>query len=136
VAALQSQMPRLTAAGIKVVVISFGARQGALAWLQDTACNLDLFLDQERRLYRALGLHRSLAKVWNMATVHYYAGQKAKGNPLPQPVADVEDDPLQMGGDFTVRCRDGVLLLCHPSSHPRDRPTLATILANVVTDEG
>ena len=45
--------------------------------------------------------HRSLSKVWNIGSVRYYAGKKAQGKPLPS--IHKEDDPLQMGGDFTFR---------------------------------
>ena len=34
--------------------------------------------------------------------MRYYGAQKASGRPLPKAVAGVEDDPLQMGGDFQV----------------------------------
>ena len=36
-----------------------------------------------------------------MDNVKYYASKKAQGKPLPS--AGEEDDPLQMGGDFTFR---------------------------------
>ena len=36
-----------------------------------------------------------------MDNVKYYASKKAQGKPLPY--AREEDDPLQMGGDFTYR---------------------------------
>ena len=45
--------------------------------------------------------YRSLSKVWNIGSVRYYAGKKAQGKPLPS--IHKEDDPLQMGGDFTFR---------------------------------
>ena len=44
---------------------------------------------------------RSLSKVWHMDNVKYYTSKKAQGKPLPY--AREEDDPLQMGGDFTFR---------------------------------
>ena len=46
---------------------------------------------------------RSVSKVWNMNTIKYYASQKAQGRKLPSAIEGVEDDPLQMGGDFTFR---------------------------------
>ena len=42
-----------------------------------------------------------------MTTIHYYGSVKAQGRQLPAAVEGVEDDPLQMGGDFTVRCSEG-----------------------------
>ena len=38
-----------------------------------------------------------------MTTIHYYASMKAQARQLPSALEGVEDDPLQMGGDFTVR---------------------------------
>ena len=38
-----------------------------------------------------------------MTTLQYYASMKAQGRQLPTAVEGVEDDPLQMGGDFTFR---------------------------------
>jgi hypothetical protein len=47
--------------------------QGAVAWIEATNCELEVYLDPERRVYSLLGLERSLHKVWNMETVHFYA---------------------------------------------------------------
>ena len=47
---------------VAVVVVSFGAIQGARNWLEQTECGFPMFLDPERKLYKAFGLHRSLAK--------------------------------------------------------------------------
>ena len=41
-----------------------------------------MYLDNERALYKALGLRRSLAMVYNKVTVAYYGGLKAEGKPL------------------------------------------------------
>ena len=38
-----------------------------------------------------------------MTTIHYYGSIKAQARQLPAALEGVEDDPLQMGGDFTVR---------------------------------
>ena len=46
---------------------------------------------------------RSVSKVWQMSTVHYYGSMKAQGRTLPSAIEGEEDDPLQMGGDFTFR---------------------------------
>lgn len=58
----------------------------------------------------------------------YYAGQKAQGRKLPVSIEGEEDDPLQMGGDFTFRCSDRTLLMSHPSKTPKDRPKVLEIL--------
>lgn len=98
--------------------------------MEATSCELEVYLDPERRVYSLLGLQRSIHKVWNMDTVHFYAQQKRLGRQLPQSIAGVEDDPLQMGGNFTINS-EGRLVLSYPSKTPKDRPTLDQILANL-----
>jgi len=87
-----------------------------------------MFLDEKRTLYNIVGLSRSVYKVWQMTTIKYYAGQKAQGRKLPVSIEGEEDDPLQMGGDFTFRCSDRTLLMSHPSKTPKDRPKVLEIL--------
>ena len=77
--------------------------QGGLSWLSETSCELELYLDPERQLYSRLGLARSVWRVWQMTTIYYYGSIKAQARQLPAALEGVEDDPLQMGGDFTVR---------------------------------
>ena len=102
--------------------------QGASGWLSSTGCSLDMYLDSDRHLYTTLGLHRSVSKVWNMITLHYYASMVAQGRELPKAIQGVEDDPLQMGGDFTFRASDKVLIMAHPSKNPKDRPDISKIM--------
>jgi len=109
-----------------VVVVSFGSSQGAVCWLNETNCKLDMFLDQERSLYQAFGLTRSLSKVWSMPMIHIYAEKIVGGEIFPESKQE-DDDPLQMGGDFTLS-RSGHILLSHKSSNPYDRPSLHQIL--------
>ena len=80
IASLEASLGEVTKAGARVVVVSFGSPQvcwastcphfkppswdqGAACWLNETGCKLEMFLDQERSLYRAFGLARSLSKV-------------------------------------------------------------------------
>ena len=39
--------------------------------------------------------------MWGISTIHFYAGEVASGRSLPKSQQE-EDDPLQMGGDFTL----------------------------------
>lgn len=118
----------LESSGCRVVVISFGSETGAHQWLKDTGCKLPLYLDQERVLYRKVGLSRSVGKVWSMSTINYYAEQLAQDRRLPSAVQGLEDDPLQMGGDFTFRTDDKSLVMKHCSKTPKDRPSLPQIV--------
>ncbi len=46
-----------------VVVVSFGSKEAGRRWMSEVNCDaFPLFVDPERRLYRACGLHRSLSK--------------------------------------------------------------------------
>jgi len=119
-------LEKVVEAGARVVVVSFGSPQGAAHWLKETDCKLDMFLDQERSLYQAFGLRRSLSKVWNMQMIHTYAEKIVGGEIFPESKQD-DDDPLQMGGDFTLN-RSGRIILSHKSSNPYDRPTIQQIL--------
>jgi len=114
-------------AGCKVVIVSFGTSQGAESWLRETGTSLDLYLDPDRRVYSLFGLDRSVSKVWRISTIQYYAAQKCQGRKLPQAISGNEDDPLQMGGDFTID-KNLKRVMCHPSSSPTDRPSVEQIL--------
>ena len=56
---------RHQAASFKTMIMIY---QGASCWLNETNCKLEMFLDQERRLYQAFGLTRSLSKVESIMT--------------------------------------------------------------------
>ena len=100
--------------------------KGAEKWLEETGCSFEFYLDPRRLIYSLFGLERSVAKVWSMSTIQYYAQQKAGGRALPVALADVEDDPLQMGGDFTID-KDLRVVMAYPSKTPKDRPTIQHI---------
>ena len=65
-----------------------------------------------------------------MPTIQFYAEQKAQGRKLPAVLAGVEDDPLQMGGDFTLDA-NLKLVMSHPSKVPTDRPSIQKILERI-----
>jgi len=131
VAGIERSLPIFSAASCRVIVVSFGSVQGAAGWLQSTGCELEMYLDQERVLYNSLGLQRSVSKVWNIATINYYASQVAEGRKLPTAMSGVEDDPLQMGGDFTFHCEQQTLVMTHQSKTPKDRPTIDNIIQRI-----
>ena len=64
--------------------------------------------------------------VYGKATVAYYGGLKADGKQLHKMFEG--DDPLQMGGDFTVGVEALELLLVHKSKTPSDRPSVESII--------
>lgn len=87
-----------------------------------------MFVDHERQLYNALGLKRSVAKVWSISALVYYAEQKRAGRRLV--ALFEEDDPTQMGGDFVLD-NYGKLALVHRSKVSTDRPPVEELLGCV-----
>ena len=60
----------------------------------------------------------------------YYAEQVLQ-HPVPKSQEGIEDDVLQMGGDFTIRTKDienPILSYSYPSKTPNDRPSMESIL--------
>ena len=52
-------------AGLKcaVVLVSFGVSEGAALWLKETKTAFPMYLDQDRKIYKALNMPRSVAMV-------------------------------------------------------------------------
>lgn len=46
-----------------VVVVSFASKERTLEWKSITSCTYEILIDKERKLYKAVGLHSSVAKV-------------------------------------------------------------------------
>ena len=78
-----------------------------------------MLLDQDRQVYQAYGLRRSLIRSWNPATLWFYLrilliGRKWRG---------IWGDSNQLGGDFIIDAA-GVFRLVHPSQTATDRPAV------------
>ena len=58
----------------------------------------------------------------------YYAEQVLQ-HPVPKSQEGIEDDILQMGGDFTInnKSTNTILSFSYPSKSPNDRPSLEHI---------
>ncbi|MDQ4103508.1 MAG: hypothetical protein M3186_07300 [Actinomycetota bacterium] len=108
---------RQQAAGRPIGLIACGfSPPDALAALADHVGWPGQFLsDQNRRLYRLLGLGRAkLWQVYSIGTLARYAAA-ARGHPLPRPV----EDTRQMGGDALLQ--DGVVVRRWLPRTPDDR---------------
>lgn len=127
-AQLQENQSHLEAVPVKVIVISFGCREGALRWLQETGCPYSMLLDPNRKLYHAFGLGKSVEKVWNVDVLNYYAEQKVANRPLPKQFENIIDDPHQLGGDFVLD-PNGIVIFFHPCQSSTDRPSLSELLS-------
>jgi peroxiredoxin len=103
----------------------FFFQEKAIAWKKDTKCEFPMLLDADRRLYVALGLKRSVSKVWAISSLVYYAEQKLAGRILLSMLD--EDDPHQLGGDFIIDST-GKLVLVYQSKTSTDRPSVHFVL--------
>lgn len=127
-AAIEQKKDELRRKCIAVIVISFGVPKGAKLWLEDTKCSFPMFLDQDRVVYESFGLQRSIEKVFQTNVMKYYAEQVLQ-HPAPKSQEGIEDDVLQMGGDFTISNKSTNIKLSfsYPSKSPNDRPSLENI---------
>ena len=67
--------------------------------------------------------------MFNHKALQAYGQQKAKGVvALPKTRDGVDDDPVQMGGDFTIDVSNKSMTLAHSSTNPMDRPSLEQFL--------
>ena len=84
-----------------------------------------MYVDPTRQLYSAFGLNRSVAKVWSIPALTFYAEQKRAARKLV--ALFEEDDPTQMGGDFVLDA-GGKVVLIHRSKVSTDRPSVEDLL--------
>ena len=66
--------------------------------------------------------------MFKIDAISYQAGELAKGRNLIQAFEGIEDDPLQMGGDFSIDLKTKKLKLFYPSKSSSDRPPVEQIV--------
>jgi hypothetical protein len=112
---------------LRVVVVTFEARQHAEAYVLETGLRWPLLIDVKRTLYSAYGMGRGRwTAIWGLASWWAYARLIARGRRPGRPTGDVH----QLGGDVVVDPR-GRVALHHVGTGPADRPTISTVLAAV-----
>ena len=121
---LHQQVDILKALNTRVAVISFGTFQGAITWLQETAVDFDLFIDPQRKAYRAYGLERSLIRAWGPKVWINYASLMLSGREW----RGIQGDSAQLGGDFIVD-KEGIVRLAYRSHDPTDRPSIDKMIS-------
>lgn len=125
---LYQRLPEITAANAKLVAVFFGRREAAAAWTEQTGCeDLEVFISQDRALYKDFGLGRSLYKVWNTDSLMYFGEQLARGKTLPKFFQDCKEDVHQMGGDIIVN-KQGKVAFLYRSAKSIDRPNPDTLI--------
>lgn len=117
---------------VQIVVVSFGSAEGACLWKADTECTHPIVLDISRKIYHAMGLRTSFSAVWSTSTMRYYAFQKQQGKNPIKPYQNVQDDPLQLGGDC-ILYKDGRVVMSHPQKDPTDRPSNEFIVNSITS---
>ena len=131
-AKLEREISLLSEAGCKVALVSFSSTEAANTWLAETGSELDMFVDTDRSLYKMLGLVRSHSQVYNTDTIKYVAVMFIHGRDLPAPIEEDVADDVQMGGNLTIRCEDGEVMMAFsqmfPSRGITDRPSVKNIL--------
>jgi len=118
-----------------VIALSFGDQKGALQWLKETNTSFSLYTDENRNVYKVLGLTRSIQKSYNSSAMSFYGAAMARGETPPKFFEN--DDAQQMGGDFVVTKSasggDVVITHIHRSEVSTDRPTIPFLLKHVKT---
>lgn len=120
----ENEFPRLD---LRVVVITFEARERAEEYVRETGLQWPLLIDRERTLYKAYGMDRGRwSAIWGPATWWAYAGLIMRGQRVQRPTDDVQ----QLGGDVLVD-RMGRVALHHVGKSPADRPAVRAILERI-----
>lgn len=115
-----------------VVVVTFGDRDGALKWQEETGCTYPLVMDPERNIYKLLGLTRSFEKANNTSALSFYGAALASGETPPHHFDN--DDYQQMGGNIVLRRDDdqqATVTYIHRSQTSADRPTVPFLIKHV-----
>ncbi|XP_071835059.1 uncharacterized protein [Apostichopus japonicus] len=86
-----------------------------------------MLLDQERQIYKATGMGRTVAGGWNTGALKYYTEQTLAQKRLPEDFPDLKDDKEQMGGNIVL---DGAgrYSMIYVSQASIDRPSVEKLL--------
>ena len=122
---LLSESSDFKLSGIATIVIAFTPYRHVQEWLEQTKCPFPAYVDSSRSLYSSFGLPRSL-KTLKSSVMRYYAEKLASGQDLPD--MGVQEDTIQLGGDFTVDTTNFTMTFLYPSKTATDRPTLDQIM--------
>jgi peroxiredoxin len=107
----------------KIVLVSFGTRQLAQAWIAETQTDFQLLLDPEMKAYHAYGLQHSLLRSWSPKIWFEYARLMMRGRKW----RGIQGDSGQLGGDFIID-QSGIIRMAYRSHDPADRPGISDIL--------
>lgn len=124
---VESQIDRLTNAGIGIVVVTQSKVEVLARYLERTPKNYPFVTDPDRLAYKAFGLERT--PWWSFfrpGELWRYLRARIRGTRIQMPYAG--EDVQQLGGDFLLD-RAGRITFSYPSRLPTDRPSIESILA-------
>lgn len=117
----------LKAAGVAPVIIAFFNLDLLKNWIKDTNCTFPVYLDSNMSTYQAFGLPRSM-KALRIPTMRWFGERMANGTMNQHKSGtNVQEDVIQLGGDFTVECSSRKMIFLYPSKSASDRPSLEQI---------
>ena len=114
------------ASDAQVLLLTFANEVQARNWRAETGVDFPLLLDADRKAYKAYGLDSSLLRSWQPKVWVHYARLMLGGRAW----RGIQGDSGQLGGDFVVD-RHGIVRMVYRSQDPTDRPSVASLLAEV-----
>jgi hypothetical protein len=94
---LREHQPEFDQRGADLAAVGLGDRNYARIFREDTGITFPLLIDEERRAYRAAGLHRAnLLHIFKSENAEARKRAKAGGHRQHKPGAN----PFQLGGSF------------------------------------
>ncbi len=114
-----------TNANTRVVIISFATLPALQQWMEETCSAFEVLIDQDRTVYRAFQLERSVRRAWHPRAIWVYIKRWFNGEKFYDSHGD---DTSQLGGDFIID-KTGKFQLVYPSRDPTDRPDVEALLA-------
>lgn len=113
--------------GCKVVMVTRGYTcSDAKEWLEMHQLPYPLLVDPELKLFKELGLKRSVKKVWGIKTMVSYAEERLAGVVASR--AYEGDDVHLMAGDY-ISDSTGKLVFSYNGTDSQDRPSTKQLLS-------
>ncbi len=113
--------------GCKVVMVGFGVESNAKEWMKANSSKFPFpfVLDPEFKLYRELGIKRSVAGVWTVPILVGFAENLLAGT---LNVDHFEGDDVHVLAGNYITDSSGKLVLAYSGETSEDRPSIQDIL--------
>ena len=110
----------------QVLVIGFESEERARAWIRQVQLEFPFLVDNDRDVYRAYGLERSVVRSWHPRILWFYFKRLLRGKGIPV----FRADPTQLGGDILID-RMGRIRLAYAGGDVMDRPSIDLLLGSI-----